>query len=194
MEPRPPLDLSRPDPLRVAGFLVTALGALLIGIGATLTWVTVGVEAAASVDSVTKGLDIWDGRVVLACAIVMLIAVLATRLAESSMVRRGAAIAVIVFGLIAIGVAGAFVLTATSRFDPVDDERLAAVIADAAGIPVDQVSATLGEVVDELGAFTDVGLGPFLAIVGGLAGAVGGVLVLRWTTRQDAEPDDAESD
>jgi len=32
----------------------------------------------------------------------------------------------------------------------------------------------------------------FHTIVGGLAGAIGGVLVLTWTTRQEPEPDEGD--
>jgi hypothetical protein len=192
MESSPTLDLSNPDPLRVAGFLTTVFGALVAGVGATLTWVTVGIEAAAEVDSVTKGVDVWDGRVVLGCAVAMLVAVLVTRMAGSPMVRRSAAAAVIVAGIVCLVVGGAFLGMASSRFDPVDDERLASAIADATGVPIDQVTATLGDVVDELGAHTELGVGPYLAIVGGLAGAIGGVLVLTWTTRQEPEPDEGD--
>jgi hypothetical protein len=177
------LDASGPSPLRLAGFLVTATGALLAGVGATLTWVTVGIEVAEQISTVTKGTDVWDGVVVLICALVMLVAVLATRMATSSRLRRAAATLVIGAGFIAFSVAGAFAMTASSRFEPVADDTLIAAIARAAEVPEDQIRATIDDVIDEVGAFTRVGPGPYLAIAGGLAGVIGGVLVLSWASK-----------
>lgn len=192
MEPSPAFDVSRPSPLRVAGFLVTALGALLAGVSATLTWVTVGIEGAGGLDTPTKGLDIWDGKVVLACAVVMLIAVLVTRMASSLGLRRGAAGLVIAAGLVTLAVGAAFVMTASSRFEPVADDELVASIAQAAGVPEDQVRATFEDSMQQLGAFTEVGPGPYVAIAGGLAGLVGGILVLAWTGRPEETDEPAE--
>jgi len=192
MEPSPDLDVSAPSPLRVAGFLITALGALLAGVGATLTWVTVGIEVAGSVSTPTRGIDVWDGQVVLACAVVMLIAVLVTRMAASSTVRRAAAILVIVVGFVALAIGTGFVVTATSRFEPIEDDALASAISESSGVPEDQVRATLEASIEELGAFTRVGAGPYLAIAGGLAGVIGGVLVLAWTMRPDETPEPTE--
>jgi len=42
MEAAPRMDTSRPSNLRLAAFALTSLGALVIGIGSILTWVTVG--------------------------------------------------------------------------------------------------------------------------------------------------------
>jgi hypothetical protein len=187
MEPFPTLDTSRPSPLRLAGFFLTVLGALLAGIGATMTWVTVGIEAADELDSVTKGVDIWDGRVVLACAVVMLLSVLGTRIVSSDGGRRTFASIVIAAGFVSLAVATAFVMTATTRFDPVEDDQLVSAIAEASGVSADQVRASLDDTLAELGTFTQVGPGPYLAIAGGLAGVIGGVLVLSWANRpQDA--------
>lgn len=183
MGPSAAFDDARPDPLRVAGFLVTAAGALLAGVGATLIWVTVGIEVAEGIDTVTRGIDVWDGVVVLVCAVLTLIAVLATRMATSPRVRRAGATLVIAAGFVALSVSAAFVLTASTRFEPVDDDTLIAAIARAAGIPEDQVRATVQDTLDEVGAFTRIGPGPFLAIIGGLTGVIGGVLVLSWAGR-----------
>lgn len=183
MDRVPTFDASRPSPLRLAGFLATVVGALLAGVGATLTWVTVGIEVAEGIDTDTKGVDVWDGQVVLACAVIMLIAVLVTRMTSSDGLRRSFAAVVIGAGFVALAVATAFVLSATTRFDPIEDDALVSAIAEAAGVPEDQVRASIDETLEELGAFTTIGPGPYLAIAGGLAGVVGGVLVLAWANR-----------
>lgn len=186
MEPAPAFDTSRPSPLRLAGFLVTVLGALLAGIGAAGTWVTVGISGQGQLDSVTKGTDRWEGKVVLACAAVMLVGVLGTRMVRSHQARAAVAGLVALAGLASAGVGGWFMATASSRFSPVADASIAEKLAGVLGKPVDQVSTELQQVVEKLGGFTTVGTGPKLALAGGVLGLIGGILVLRWTSRTAA--------
>lgn len=195
MEPAPALDASRPSPLRLAGFLVTVIGALLAGIGAAGTWVTVGISGQGQLDSVTKGTDAWEGKVVLACAVVMLVGVLGTRMVRSRGARAAVAVLVAVAGLAASAIGGWFLATASSRFSPVADASIAAKLAEVLGKPVDQVSTELQQVVEKLGGFTTVGIGPKLALAGGVLGLIGGILVLRWTSRAAVgTPEPAEDD
>lgn len=181
MEPSssPALDVSRPEPLRLVGFLVTVAGALLAGIGSVLTWLTTGF---AGLESPVKGTDLWEGSVVLACAVVMLVAVLVTRLAASGGLRRVAAVAVIVAGLVALGVAASFWLTGNDEEPQLDDASVTA-IAEASGLSEDEVRERVSASLEELDAFSEVGPGPAVAALGGLAGALGGVLVLAWVVR-----------
>jgi hypothetical protein len=113
----------------------------------------------------------------------MLIAVLVTRMTSSDGLRRSFAAAVIGAGFVTLAVATAFVLSATTRFTAVEDDAVVSAIAEASGMPEDQVRASIDDTLEELGAFTTVGPGPYLAIAGGLAGVVGGVLVLAWVSR-----------
>jgi apolipoprotein N-acyltransferase len=187
METSRALDVSRPEPLRVAGFLVTVTGALLAGIGSVLTWLTTGF---AGLESPSKGTDLWEGSVVLACAVVMLVAVLVTRMAASGGLRKAAAAIVIVAGLVILGVAGSFWLTSKDD-EPALDAASVAAIAEAADLTEDEVRTRFRESLDELGVFSEVGPGPGVAALGGLAGAIGGVLVLAWVVRR---PDDADGE
>lgn len=182
------------DGLRVAGFLTTALGALLAGIGAVLTWVTVGIEGQAQLDTRSPGIDLVDGVVVLVGAGAMLIAVLASRLAGTRTARRVSAVVCLVAGLVVMATAGAFLLTANSRFDPVSSDELIGAIAMDTGVPIAEVREQLDAILDDLGGFTEIGPGPSVALVGGLLGAVGGVLILAWVMREDTGPDDGPHD
>jgi hypothetical protein len=182
MEPAPVLDASRPSPLRMWGFLLTVLGALLAGLGALLTWVTVGIGGPGALNTMTKGTDVWEGIVLLGCAVVMLAAVLGSRFVSGA-ARTVAAGLVTGTSFVAFVVASAFVATADSRFSPIDSSALAQKIADATGATVEQVRATLEQVVQKLGGFTTIGAGPWLAIAGGLLGLAGGVLSLAWASR-----------
>jgi len=179
VEPSPRLDASRPTFLRLAGFVLTVAGALVAGLGSLTTWVTVGIRDVP-IDSVFRGTDIPDGRIVLASAIAMLGAVLVSRLLRTPAARKAAAAVVIAGGVLCVGMAGAFVVTATSRFEPANSEAL----ADA----LDVTEAELMAMLDAEGVlgFTEVGAGPYLALLGGVLGVLGGVLVLAWASRTDA--------
>ena len=154
-------------------------GALVAGLGSLTTWVTVGIRDVP-IDSVFRGTDIPDGRIVLASAIAMLGAVLVSRLLRTPAARKAVAAVVIAGGVLCVGMAGAFVVTATSRFEPANSEAL----ADA----LDVTEAELMAMLDAEGVlgFTEVGAGPYLALLGGVLGVLGGVLVLAWASRTDA--------
>ncbi len=187
-----PIEARDGDGLRVAGFLTTALGALLAGIGGVLTWVTVGIEGQGQLDTRSPGIDLVDGVVVLAAAGAMLIAVLASRLAGTRTARRVAAVVCLVAGLVVMATAGAFLLTANTRFDPVSSDELIGAIAMDTGVPIAEVREQLDAILTDLGGFTEIGLGPSVALLGGLLGAVGGVLILAWVMRQDTRSDDGD--
>jgi hypothetical protein len=188
MEPAPAFDASAPSPLRLWGFLLTVLGALLAGVGALLTWVTVGFTTPP-IASASKGVDLWEGLVVLGCAVLLLVGILATRALRSRGSRTLAAAVLTGAGFVAMAIAGAFLVTAPSRFSPVDATKLVDTLARALGQPVDQVKQALQQATAQLGPYTTVGAGPWLALAGGVLGLVGGILALAWTTRRNATED-----
>jgi hypothetical protein len=144
--------IAPPSPLRLAGFLATAMGAIGLGLGAVLTWVTVPApkDVAGDVDLVYKGLDIGAGKVALVAALVLLVGLIALRGART---RRGETVIAIVIILAAAAGATAalyILIFANRRY----------------GLP-DQPSVTRG-------------LGVILASAGGIVAILGGVLDLAW--------------
>jgi hypothetical protein len=182
-EPRPRMDVSPPSPLRLAGFGAAALGALVAGIGSLMEWVTVGIEGFANLDSPTRGVEILDGKITLACAAVLLIGTMVSRVARPTGGRTGAALAVLLAGLACVAIAAGFLMTVSSRFDPVSSDELADQVAAQLGVPVEVAEAQLEDTVESLGGFRDVGPGPIVVLGGGLVGALGGLLTLVWTRR-----------
>jgi hypothetical protein len=151
---------------RGAGFVVASVGALLMGIGATATWITVGIPIEPAHTAI-RGSDLTDGLVVLLCAILTLAAVVATRIARLRSVRQALGALAAIAGLVA-GVIGAAFL--------VDGKDREAVIR-ALGIPRD--------VWLQFGAFRNLGPGAYLALVGGLFGVFGGLMIVLWAARGD---------
>jgi tryptophan-associated transmembrane protein len=187
METAPQMDTSRPSNLRLAGFALTAIGALVIGVGSILTWVTVGFsqQQLAALTSATKGTDITDGKVALGCAVVTLILVVASRVVSDT-VRAVMAGIVVVAGGAATAVALLFISSAPTKYTPIDSESLVTKIAALLGKSPDDIRSALGVVADKLGPYTDVGAGPWIVVVGGLMVMVGGVLTVRWAARLSA--------
>ena len=154
---------------RVAGFGLTAVGGLLMGVGALMPWIRSSIAELPDEYSPTYyGIDLPDGLVVLAAAIVVLVGLAVTRLAASPDIRRLAAGVVIAASLVAIAIAIVAVLTAAGRFEPdiVED-----VLADLPSIASGQ-----RERVEEL-LETRLAPGAFVALAGGLLGVIGGLLL-----------------
>ena len=187
MEAAPRMDTSRPSNLRLAAFALTALGALVIGIGSILTWVTVGFsdQNLAALTSATRGTDVRDGKIALGCAIATLILVIASRLVSDT-VRAVLAGVVIVAGGLATAVAAMFIRSAPTDYPPIDSEALVAKIAAYLQKTPDEIRGALAGVADKLGPYTHVGPGPWVTLAGGVMVVVGGILTVRWAARLSA--------
>jgi len=179
MEAEPRLDASAPSSLRLAAFVLTAVGALVIGVGSLLTWVTVGIADAIGIQSVSPGTDLAAGLVTLVSAVVILVLVVMSRLVGDG-ARRILAAVVILMGSLAALLAAWFVKAAPDYYSPVDDQALINTIATATGKSPDEVKTALAQVIDQLGGYTHVGRGPWVVIVGGVLVVAGGILTLRW--------------
>jgi hypothetical protein len=163
--------------LRSAAFLCTVLAALAVGVGALLTWVTFGLNnpSAHVLDQIYKGVDLTEGLIALGCAVVLLVGTLVLRrLARTG--RTVVAVLMLVAGIVAMGAAGATILTANSRLE---------------GQFIDDVGTT-GNGTPPTGAFrqqlegwaeTTLGAGVWLTLAGGFLGFVGGTLSLAYAVR-----------
>ncbi len=180
MEPQPSLDASAPSNLRLAAFALTAGGALLIGVGSLLTWVSVGIaDAQGMPPTVSPGTDLAAGLVTLVSAAVILVLVVMSRLVGAG-ARRILASVVILLGAVSALLAAWFIKAAPDYYSPVDDQRLVDAIASTTGRTAEEVRTALATVIDQLGGYTHVGPGPWVVIIGGVVAIAGGVLTLRW--------------
>jgi hypothetical protein len=189
METSPRLDASRPSSLRLVSFVAIAAGALIMGVGSLLTWVTVGFKDQLSIQTVSPGTDLSAGIITLVSAVVILVLVLVSRFVADG-VRRVIAVVIIAAGALSSGLAAWFIIAAPDHYSPVEDESLVNELAQVLGKSVDEVRNALASVIEQLGGYTHVGPGPWVAIVGGVLVIAGGVLTLRWAMRekQPTEP------
>jgi hypothetical protein len=177
---QPPADAGDDTSLRLAGFGLTALGGMLIGVGALMPWIRTSLEGIPDAYSPTYyGIDLPDGKVALAAAVVVLGGLAITRLTSSPRARRIAAGAVVAASFVALAIAGAAIVSAASRFEPpaVDD-----ILADLD--PSGDATPEQREQVEEL-VETRLAPGPFAVLGGGVLGIVGGVLLLSWASRDE---------
>lgn len=174
------MDASRPSSLRLAAFALTAAGALAIGVGSVLPWVTVGIVGTDQLNTVTPGTDVTQGKVTLACAVVILILVIVSRVASDS-ARAVVAGIMIVAGALAAGVAADFLSSAASTYQAVDSGALVSKLVEATGQTTEQITQEIAQV-----GYTHVGAGAWVTLVGGLMVVAGGVLTVRWAARLSA--------
>lgn len=184
------LSTARPSPLRLWGFLCTALGGLALGLGALSTWATVGFpqDTEGAADVVFKGVDTWEGIVVLLAAAVALLGAVAVRLLASKRARRIVAVAILALSLIALAVSLSAALRPDARFGGSGSlDRIAASVAGQLDLPVDEVRSQLEQQFGEQ-LQVDLGVGVWVSALGGALAAAGAVLTLAWIRRGASAP------
>lgn len=190
------LSTARPTPLRFAGFLATALGGLLLGLGALRDWAVVGFpgDKAGNLDVSVRGLDLWEGKLALAAGMLVLVGMLAMRMVPRVGAKRNLGLGILVLGLAAAAVAAEAWLRSGSRFGGTDAvEKLAHSLVPKLNRPF---SVILAQIQAKFANYlrVDVKPGLYLTIAGGLLCVLGGALGVAWAKRQGAaaEPPKAE--
>ena len=189
------LSTVRPTRLRLAGFLCLAWGAVLSGIGATREWAVVGFpgDEQGAVDVSWKGTDAWEGKVVLLCAVVALMALLAIRLTRSHGARRALAILLVVLGLACAILPILDGVRAKDRFGGRNGvDRMTQVLSAELELPEDVVRKQLADQF-ELQLRVAVGPGLWLSAIGGVLLVAGGALSLLWIRQREAAASPAQS-
>lgn len=181
------LSTTRPSSLRLIQFALTALGGLLMGVGALLTWATVSL--GPKIEGVeTKGIDTTEGKIVLGVAVLVLLSIPVLRMASSSGARR----TVVAFVLLASLAAGALtawdIMAKDDRLGlPGLDEKQREV-AEASGLPLPGIKQLQAH------TFVDLKPGIYVALGGAVLGVIGGALGLAWIRRGELLPDSAVPD
>src|SRR5262245_19321647 len=162
--------------------IVSIVGGALLAVGSFLPWA----EVSGSGASVTaKGLDGSDGFVTLAAGLVAVV----TGLVMLRGARRTVAVVAVLAGLVGGGLALYDALTAKdSVLDAAAEE-----LAPSLHVSADQVRAALDQAVDSGQLGVSVGIGPYLAVVGGLVVTLGGVLGMRESVTEQSTASPAAS-
>jgi hypothetical protein len=177
------LDVSRPTPLRLFGFIFTALGGLLIALGSISDWATVIFLGGRFEDSATPGIDVVEGKVALGLGVLMLVAIVALRMARSIGIRRLLATGICVAAAVSITIAVLDVVRADDRFGGYAVDKLATQLSAASGLSLQQARHKVETFIESEGSI-EIGLGLWLVLGGGVLGLVGGLLDLAWVGQQ----------
>lgn len=178
-----------PDPtrLRVAGSGLTIAGALLAGIGSTLTWSTVGLrlDTEGVLDLEFRGIDLLGGIVVLVVAVAALVGLIALRSAAGR-TRDRIGIALLLAGLVITAMPISVALRAEDRAV----RGMAGVTAETSGLTIEEATELIRED-PSLAVRSEIGLGSWLTLAGGalvVAGTVANLARARRPERETAEP------
>jgi hypothetical protein len=192
---REALSVTRPGPLRLVGFVCTAVGALLVGLGATMDWATVHVSGITGTPIPPfKGIDVWEGKVELLTAITILVLVVVSRILAGRTAARATAILILVLSVGAAALAASDLFRADTRFRADDGlEQIARSVSAQLGLPVEEVLAQLKRVAPNLEIRAASGVD--VTIAGGVLAALGGILSFAWASRRpEPPPPDAPPD
>ena len=188
---REALFVTRPGPLRLVGFACTAVGALLVGLGATMDWATVHVPGVTGTPIPPfKGIDVWEGKVELLASISILVLVIVSRLLAGRTAGRATAVIILVLSVGGSALAASDLVRADTRFRADDGlERMARSVSAQLGLPFEEVLAQLRRVAPDLEIRAASGVD--VTIAGGVLAALGGILSFAWASRR---PEPSPSD
>ena len=191
------LSTARPGAVRLWGFLFLVAGAVVAGLGALMDWATLGFpgDERSALDVAVKGVDVWEGKVVLASAVLALVAMVAMRLARGTEARRVLAFGIATLGALVIAVALSVAIRADARLGGSEGlDEIAGGLAEQLGEDPAAVRTQLEEQYGEQ-LRVDLGPGVWVAVVGGVLIDVGGALGLLWVKqRAEAAPALGEAD
>ena len=185
--------IERPTPIRLWGFLLTVAGGAQIGFGAVLDWGKVAFHGTTVNAIPTKGVDLAEGKAVLAAGVAVMVGILALRLLRSHGSRRLVSIGIITFSLAAGALTLSVVARSDSVFEPVAIDAEAHHIFEQIGLPVDLARRRLLEVVQQEGIGVRYQWGLYLTLAGSAVGILGGVFDLAWVGRKRLEEEGVPS-
>ncbi len=167
--------------MRLLGFFAAAIGALVAGLGTLQEWVEVGLQGnpADVISPGHLGVELPEGKIVLALAVVALIAVLGARIGRAGS-RRTSAMVVLIAGFGIVGLTTLATLTIAGRLERDAAEELAFPGAGLSNEPIAEITKLLD-------GRTRSGI--WSTTAGGAGVVVGGLLTLAWARRAAMAPE-----
>jgi hypothetical protein len=170
-----------PDPmrLRVAGSVLTIVGALMAGIGPTLAWTTVGlrVDTQGVLDLEFRGLDLVGGTIAFVVAVLTLGGLALSRRATGR-ARGRLGVGLLLAGVVIV----AMPLSVAIRAEERAVESMGEVAAQTGGLTIEEATELVRED-PSLAVRSELGPGIWLTLAGGALVVVGTAALLAWTRR-----------
>jgi hypothetical protein len=167
------LAVVKPSPLRLWGFLLTALGGALVAFGSIGSWAAISLGNSVKDAVPTKGIDVWQGAASLILGVVIVLGILALRFVRPER-RNAMAVGIVVAGLAALAL-GLWVLLA-----------LTSVMRDTG---VDALGEVYGrqqvlQAMSTVGVATKAQTGLYMSVAGGVLATAGGLVDLAWVRQK----------
>jgi hypothetical protein len=167
------LAVVKPSPLRLWGFLLTAIGGALVAFGSIGNWASVTLGSSTEGAVPTKGIDIWQGTATIILGALLVIGILALRFVRPGR-RNAMAIAIVVAGLAALALGLWALLALKSVVQDTGVDALAKIYGRQ------EVLATMSKV--GIAAKGQIGL--YMTVAGGVLGTAGGFVDLAWVRQK----------
>jgi hypothetical protein len=168
-----------PMRLRVAGSVLTIVGALIAGIGSTLAWTTAGLrlDTQGVLDLEFRGLDLIGGIIALVVAVLTLGGLTLFRRATGR-ARERLGVGLLFAGVVTM----AMPLSVAIRAEERAVEGMAKVAAQTGGLRIEEATELIRED-PSLAVRSELGPGIWLTVAGGALVIVGTAANLAWTRR-----------
>jgi hypothetical protein len=159
----------------LAGPIITIIGGAAAILGSLLSWAKVSIASPLlkSLSMKVTGTSATEGKITIACGIVLLIGGILILLGGTQSLRRGMAIAAVVAGLVVLGVTTYDIATKDRQFNSAFREGVRSTPAGAA-----LSDAQIDALRSRFGVTFSLEFGIILALVGGVIGGIGGVVAL----------------
>jgi hypothetical protein len=177
------LTVVKPSPLRLWGFVLTALGGALVAFGSIGTWarVTLGNRTAGAVP--TTGIDVWPGVITVCLGAAIVIGILALRFVRPDR-RLIVAAGILVLALAAVLVSLVALATLHSVVRDAGTDALIREVAEQLGMSMAAARVRVTQALARLGIGIRAQIGLWLALAGAAIAAVGGILDLLWVRQK----------
>ena len=176
------LAVVKPSPLRLWGFLLTAIGGALVAFGSIGNWAAVTLGGATANVVPTKGIDVWQGKVAVILGASIVLGILALRFVRPER-RRTMAVAIALAGLIAFGLALWALLALRSVVHDTSVDALVKTV-EGLGVPAARARQEVLQTMQRAGIDVKAQTGLWMTVSGGVLATAGGLVDLAWVRQK----------
>jgi len=176
------LAVVKPSPLRLWGFLLTAIGGALIAFGSIGNWASVTLGGGTVNVVPTKGIDVWQGKVAVILGALIVIGILALRFVRPER-RNAMAIAIVVAGLVVLGFALWALLALKSVVQDTGVDALVKIV-EGLGVSAAKARQEVLQTMAKEGIAVKTQTGLWMTFAGGGLATAGGFVDLAWVRQK----------
>ena len=177
------LAVVKPSPLRLWGFLLTALGGALIAFGSIGNWATITLGGTTENAVPSNGIDLWQGKLTVVLGAMIVIGILALRFVRPEH-RIAMGILLTVAALIGLGIAAWCLISLESVIHGTGIESLVKHLVDVLGMSEAEARRAVVRTMQEKGIDVRAQTGLWMVAAGGVVATVGGFVDLAWVRQK----------